>query len=51
MRFIAVQAVMVSATYAFTLKHDPALWPLIAICVVATLAIVGYSLSPSLRRS
>ena len=48
--FIAVQAVMVSATYAFTLKHDPALWPLIAICVVATLAIVGYSLSPSLRR-
>ncbi|HKS62898.1 MAG TPA: hypothetical protein VJT13_14445, partial [Xanthobacteraceae bacterium] len=49
--FIAVQAVTVSATYAFTLKHDPALWPLLAICAGATLALVGYSLSPGLRRS
>jgi hypothetical protein len=49
--FIAVQAVTVAATYAFTLKHDPALWPLLAICVAATLGVVGYSLTPSLRRT
>ena len=46
--FIAVQAVTVSATYAFTLKHDPALWPLLAICIATTFALVGYSLNPSL---
>jgi presenilin-like A22 family membrane protease len=45
--FIAAQAVTVSATYAFTLKHDPALWPLLAICIATTFALVGYSLSPS----
>ena len=44
--FIAVQAVTVSATYAFTLKHDPALWPLLAICIATTVALVGYSLNP-----
>ena len=47
----AVQAVTVSATYAFTLKHDPALWPLLAICVAATMALAAYSLRPSWRRS
>ena len=45
--FIAVQAVTVSAAYAFTLKHDPALWPLLAICVAATLMLVAYSLRKS----
>ena len=49
--FIAVQAVTVSATYAFTLKHDPALWPLLAICVAGTIAVTCYSLSPGLRRT
>ena len=45
--FIAVQAVTVSATYAFTLRHDPALWPLLAICVGATVMLAAYSLRKS----
>jgi hypothetical protein len=45
--FIAVQAVTVSAAYAFALKHDPALWPLLAICVAATVMLVAYSLRKS----
>jgi hypothetical protein len=49
--FIAVQAVTVSAAYAFSLKHDPALWPLPMACVAATLALAGYSLGPGVRRS
>jgi len=49
--FIAVQAVTVSAAYAFTLQHDPALWPLLAICVAATIALAAYSLRPIWRRS
>ena len=49
--FIAVQAVTVSATYAFTLQHDPALWPLLAICAGATVALLSYSLTPGLRRA
>jgi len=49
--FVAVQAVTVSATYALTLKHDPALWPLLAICVAATIALAAYSLRPTWRRS
>lgn len=49
--FVALQAVTVSATYAFTLPHDPAFWPLLAICVAATLALAVYALSPGLRRA
>jgi hypothetical protein len=45
--FIAVQAVTVSATYAFALKHDPALWPLLAICAAATVMLAAYSLRKS----
>jgi hypothetical protein len=49
--FIAAQAVTVSATYAFSLKHDPALWPLLAACVAASLTLAGYSLLPSFVRA
>lgn len=49
--FIALQAVTVSATYAFTLKYDPALWPLTALSIAGTLALVAYGLGPTFRRS
>lgn len=42
--FIAVQAVTVVMTYAFSVPHDVALWPLRAMCVVATIALAAYSL-------
>jgi hypothetical protein len=49
--FLAVQAVTVSATYAFSLKFDPASWPLTAACIVATLALAAYALGPTFRRT
>ena len=44
--FVGVQAVTVAAVYVFTVKHDPALWPLLAICAAAFAALFGYSLYP-----
>ena len=49
--FIAAQAAMVSATYAFSLNHDPAFWPLLAACGAATLVLTGYSLAPQFSRT
>jgi hypothetical protein len=49
--FIALQAVSVSATYAFSLPHDPRFWPLLAACGAATLFLVGYSLAPRFVRT
>jgi len=49
--FIALQAVTVSATYAFSLPHDPAFWPLPAACAAATLLLAGYSLAPQFIRT
>jgi hypothetical protein len=48
--FIAVQAVTVSAAYAFALPHDPKFWPVLAVCVAATVALFVYSLSPIVTR-
>jgi hypothetical protein len=49
--FVAAQAVTISATYAFSLKHDPALWPLLAVCIAATLTLAVYSFAPRLVRA
>jgi hypothetical protein len=48
--FIAVQGVTVAFLYAVTLKHDPALWPLLAIGAAATVTLAAYSLAPRLAR-
>jgi archaellum biogenesis protein FlaJ (TadC family) len=48
--FIAAQAVSVAVTYAFSLPHDPAFWPLPAACGAATLFLAGYSLAPRFAR-
>ena len=47
--FLTAQAATVSATYAFSLNHDHALWPLLAVCVAASLTLAGYSLVPQFR--
>jgi hypothetical protein len=49
--FIAGQAVSVSASYAFSLPHDPAFWPLPAVCGAAPLFLAGYSLAPRFTRT
>ena len=49
--FIAGQAVSVSATYAFSLPHDPAFWPLLAACGAAMLFLAAYSLAPQFLRT
>jgi hypothetical protein len=49
--FIAGQAVGVSATYAFSLPHDPAFWPLLAACGAAMLFLAAYSLAPQFIRT
>jgi hypothetical protein len=49
--FIAAQAVTVSATYGFSVNHDPAFWPLLATSVASALILAGYSLAPYLARS
>jgi hypothetical protein len=47
---IAAQTITIATTYVFTLQHDPALWPLQALCAAAVLALFVYSLKPSLTR-
>ena len=49
--FVLIQAAAVAATYAFTLHHDPALWPLQAVCTIAAVALFGYSFYPRLTRA
>jgi hypothetical protein len=49
--FIAAQSVTIATVYAFTLNHNPRLWPLEAICVAATFALFSYSLYPCLART
>jgi uncharacterized membrane protein len=48
---IAAQAASVSATYAFSLPHDPAFWPLLAACGAAMLFLAAYSLAPRFARA
>jgi len=48
---IGAQSVAIATVYVFALKHDPEVWPLLALCAAATLALFGYSLKPSLPPS
>lgn len=47
--FVVLQAVTVSAAYAFTLPFDAAFWPLALISALGAAALLVYSLAPSLR--
>lgn len=49
--FVALQAVTVSMLYGFTLPHDPQFWPMLAVCVTATVVLFAYTLAPSFRRA
>ena len=44
--FIAVQAMTVATLYAFTLPHDPRLWPVQVVCVAAAATLFGYTFYP-----
>jgi|RhiMethySRZTD1v2_1073278.scaffolds.fasta_scaffold135899_2 hypothetical protein len=45
--FIAAQTVTVAAAYVFSIEHNPALFPFMAICAAAILLLYGHSLSPT----
>ncbi len=48
--FIAVQTITVATLYAFTLPHDPRLWPVQVVCVVAAASLFGYTFYPTIMR-
>ena len=49
--FIAAQTITVAAAYVFSVEHDRALLPLLAISAAAILVLYGYSLRPQWGRT
>jgi hypothetical protein len=45
--FIALQTITVSATYVFTIPHDPGFWPLWITGIAAAAVLFVYSLAPT----
>jgi hypothetical protein len=45
--FIAGQTITVATLYAFTLPHDPGLWPLLAVSAASAAGLFGYTFFPT----
>jgi hypothetical protein len=45
---LAAQCASIVSAYALTLPHDPHYWLLIAICILATMSLLGYSVLPAI---
>jgi hypothetical protein len=48
--FIAGQTITVATLYAFTLPHDPGLWPLRAVSAGSAAGLLGYTFFPTFAR-
>jgi hypothetical protein len=48
--FIAGQTITVATLYAFTLPHDPGLWPLLAVSAASAAGLFGYTFFPTFAR-
>jgi hypothetical protein len=48
--FCVVQTITVATLYAFTLPHDPQLWPVQVVCATAAASLLGYTFYPTFAR-